>query len=118
MGDILMTEEERLWANALVDAIVYCLRIVLDYDADAYDANAWIELEERLDEEQVKRLWSHPSLGPVAKALDTFCFTAEHGRDIVFDDIRIGDLRGWLETCATLLQRGSMDFPSEIEVFR
>lgn len=111
-----MTEEEHRWANALVDTIASCIRSVQD-DA-AYDADAWSELAERLDEEQVKRLWSHPRLGPVFKALDTFCFTADHGRDIVFDDIRIGDLRGWLETCATLLQRGSMDFPSEIEVFR
>ena len=43
---------------------------------------------------------------------------SEPWKDIVFNGIRFGDLRVWLEIYATFLPRGSMEFPSEIEVFR
>lgn len=103
------------WETALAEAICEALDAV--DGGSPHDADAWIALEERLGSDAVKELWSHPALGRIARALDHFCHTAQHDRDVVFDEVSLSDLRSLLVECEALLRQHSSDLPEALDVF-
>ena len=108
--------EQTKWAAALADAIQECLDAV--DSGSPHDADSWITLEERLGHDAVKKLWNQATLGLIAKALDHFCHTAQHDRNVVFGDVLLSDVRALLKECMALLRKDATDFPEELNVFR
>lgn len=102
--------------TAMSRAITECLDAVDRGHVD--DAAPWLVLAELLTPQGADRVWNSAVLGPVACALDYYCFAAAHDHDVVYDGLRKAEVRRLLVDSAEILAAGSSDLPEGLEVFR